>query len=581
MEQLKTLIKDITDLFDNKKVKDIDTSIEMVNNQYELLVELFDTSNNEDKLWACRYAITSLLPLVQRMLASPKVGEDKIGQVYEVYKKTYAFCARRSLYHFIEYMEWDRSSHKKVFANRHEVLDAPVYYLNKMIFDDKLQYFRLSMPPSFAKSFLGNYFSAWCFGLDINNSILRMSVSESVAFASSRYIKDLLISDLFSDVFPEYKALKGKIFSKEKDSEWRISSAETVVSHYAKTREASTVGIRANLAIIFDDMTSGLSEAHNDDVHNTVFEQFMTEWVNRKDNDRVKYIFLGTMWNNRDLLTRIKEAREKVSPIRPSKRFKYVEESDDGTSVFITIPLLDENDKSTCEHATSTKVALEFRENTDEFTFSCVYQQTPIAPSGREFAYENLTTYDTLPKIANPNVYAVLDPTRKGKDNISMPIFVKSDDGEEHYLIDWYYKPVAMTEAYDEIVSMIVTHRITHFHIENNTDTSLATLLEMKLKERNYNNCDVSEVYNTVNKEVRIKDARGLIKRKMRFKQKGSYSTNSMIGKAMEAFTTYSFDFPNKRDDAPDSLALYVNKFILEEGAKYVVQAVDRSMIGF
>jgi predicted phage terminase large subunit-like protein len=162
-----------------------------------------------------------------------------------------------------------------------------------------------------------------------------------------------------------------------------------------------------------------------------------------------------------------------------------------------------------------------------------------------------------------------------------MPVFIKSDDNEEHYLIDWYYKKVAMTDAYDDVIDMIRQHKITHFHIENNTDTSLVSIIEMKLKEKGYTNCDVTEIFNTVKKEVRIKDARGMIKKKLFFKPKGSYTPNSMIGKAMEALTTYSFDYANKNDDAPDSLALYVNKFILEDLEKVTVTPIDRSSLNF
>jgi len=48
----------------------------------------------------------------------------------------------------------------------------------------------------------------------------------------------------------------------------------------------------------------------------------------------------------------------------------------------------------------------------------------------------------------------------------------------------------------------------------------------------------------------------------------------------MEAFTTYSFDYANKNDDAPDSLALYVNAHMIGSvGNK--VEMIDRSLLGF
>jgi hypothetical protein len=327
-------------------------------------------------------------------------------------------------------------------------------------------------------------------------------------------------------------------------------------------------------------MTKGRDEAHDDALHMKYWEKYVTEWFNRRDNDSVKYIFGGTMWSPKDILNRITEKEGSRSKVIPSKRFKYVWECEDGHAVFIRVPLLDENDESTCESVMSTKEALSLREDTDPYLWSCVYQQNPIAPTGMEFAWENLNTYEVLPKDLSSYCKAVIDPTRRGKDNISMPIFKITPDGEEHYAIDWYYKRVAMTEAYDDIVDKIMEHDILFVELENNTDTSLKAVLDTKLKAKGYTNCIITEKYNTVKKEIRIKDARGLIVKKMYFKKKGMYPLNSDYARAMEAFTTYSFDYPNRNDDAPDSLALYVTAHILTQRVNKVTM-IDRSQLGF
>lgn len=583
MNEYQKAIEDITELFDNKQVKDLETSIELTKTQYELLVELFNTSDTEEeKQWSVRCAVSKTIPLLQKMLASPKVDESKIGIVYNVYRKTYAFCGRRSLAHFIDFMEWERPSNNKVFMNRKEVLTPIIYYLNKMMFDEKFTHLVFSLPPSFGKTFTLNYFSAWIYGIDLSNSILRMSYNDELLNGFSRSIKDLITSDLYQEVFPQFIVYKNKPFDKEKDSDWKLKNADIVVSHYVRTRDGGTTGVRARTAIIFDDMTKGRDEANNDTLHQNYWEKYTTEWLNRRESDRVKYIFAGTMWTPKDILNRITEEETKKSPDLPSKKFNYAWECEDGHAAFIRVPLLDENELSTCPKVMSTKEALGLRDITDPFLWSCVYQQKPIAPTGMEFAWENLRTYDKLDEDeVFSYAHSVLDPTRKGKDNISMPICRVSKDGETHFVFDWYYKKVAMTEAYDGIIDKIIEHKILHFEIENNTDTSLKTVIEMKLKEKNVTFCTITEKFNTTNKEVRIKDARGLIVRKMAFKAKGVFSPNSDYGRAMEAFTTYSFDYANKNDDAPDSLALYVNKFMLDNKKVNKITVVDRSKLGF
>jgi len=582
VEEYKKAIEEITLLFTNKKIKDIDTSIEMCKTQYELLVSLFDTSDiEEDKQWAVRYAVSKLLPIIQQMLASPKVEENKINSIYQVYRRTYAFCGRRSLAHFIDFMEWERPSDNKVFVNRKDVLNPIVFYLNKMLFDPIFTTIVISLPPAYGKTFVLNYFSAWCYGVNINNSILRLSYNDELLNGFSRSIKDLIQSELYNEIFPQFAIYKGKPFDKEKDSDWKLKNSDIIVSHYVRTRDGGTTGVRARTAIILDDITKGSDEAYNDDLHENYWKKFTTEWWNRRENDKIKYIFAGTMWTPKDILNRITEKECKISPPIQSSRYKYVMESEDGHAVFIRVPLLDDNDTSTCTRVMSTKEALQLREITDPYLFSCVYQQNPIAPTGMEFAYENLKQYDTLPKDLNTYAYAVLDPTRKGKDNISMPIFNMTGDGEEHYLIDVIYKRIAMTEAYDLVIDKIYEHRITNFVVENNTDTSLKPILEMKLKEKGITFCVIREKYNTAKKEIRIKDMRGLILRKMFFKKKGLSASNSDYGRFMTAFTTYSFDYANKNDDAPDSLALYVAEIIMDNVKRNSFEIISRREYGF
>ena len=49
----------------------------------------------------------------------------------------------------------------------------------------------------------------------------------------------------------------------------------------------------------------------------------------------------------------------------------------------------------------------------------------------------------------------------------------------------------------------------------------------------------------------------------------------------MTALTTYSFDYANKNDDAPDSLGLFVNEIMEYNGNGGKAKAIDRSLLGF
>ena len=61
---------------------------------------------------------------------------------------------------------------------------------------------------------------------------------------------------------------------------------------------------------------------------------------------------------------------------------------------------------------------------------------------------------------------------------------------------------VGIALVYDEIIAKIEEHNITWLVVENNTDTSLKTLLEQKLKEKGIYTCIITEKYNTIKKEM-------------------------------------------------------------------------------
>ena len=112
--------------------------------------------------------------------------------------------------------------------------------------------------------------------------------------------------------------------------------------------------------------------------------------------------------------------------------------------------------------------------------------------------------------------------------------------------------------------------------VETNTDSSLPETLKNKLRERNYNGCVITELHSTKIKEVKINSMKDLIKDKMYFPERTKYGINSQMGKAMQQLTIYSFDFPNKHDDMPDSLAIFAEQVILGEAIPQKAVAVRR-----
>ena len=468
-------------------------------------------------------------------------------------------------------MEWTQP--KKVYAKRRNVLKPYVDALNEIAFNPQLQYLVVSYPPSYGKSYIATLYSAWAMGVSIDNSILRLSYSEELVLGFSRTVKGYLCSPDFSEVFPLFKLYEGKPFAIERESDWKIKNANVPKSsHIARTRSGATTGERASFAIILDDMTKGAEEANNDAIHRGIYDKWLTEWWNRRDGMNCNFIFIGTQWCEEDILNRIIEDRNKIEELQETDSPFVLRNS---TTVVIRVPMLDENEKTTCAEVYPQEVAEQIRDTTDPFLFSCVYQQNPIAPTGREFSWEIIRTYTELPDNLTRNSFATLDTARKGKDNVAMPIY-KNDSNGSWYLVDALFKQKAMDDLYDEIVNKIIENTVTLLVIENNIDTSLKRLLEDKLHARGYYACEIIEKFNTVKKEERIKNNRGIVQKQMVFPSKVLFKPNTDIGRLMDNLTKYSFDYPNKHDDAPDAVCMVASEIILKNGGLGKAKAIRR-----
>lgn len=553
----------------------------MCESLYQLLLQYFDSgigkiNRQEIELNACKYAIKFLIPITEQKIISCEVEYQ--SKYYELYQKLMAFAGRRSLEHFFDYMEMNNT--KRVLANRRGILKPFLFYLNKITFSDTLKYIVASYPPSAGKSVTLTFWTAWLYGISRDYSIIRMSYSDDLVAGFSRNVREIITDKRYRDVFPEYRQYGDNPFATKEVYNWKLKDSSVPASHIAVSRDGQVTGKRANKAMIFDDMTKGAEEATDSLIHQQLYNKWTGNWINRRDGDSTKFVFAGTMWSPEDILNRIIQDREAISELVPSKKFKYVWESKDGTTVVIRVPLLDENDETTCKAIMTTEEARQLRDVTDDFQWACVYQQDPIPAEGLDFADELLNHYEQLPvnengiSICSNYSLAVLDTTRRGKDNVSMPIF--KTDGRNYYMIDVIFKKKAMTELYEEIIAKIEEHHITWLVIENNTDTSLKVLLDKILEEKGIYYCSITEKYSTQKKEQRIKDNQGTLRKLMYFKPKSKYKPNSDYGKFMKNLTTYSFDYPNRNDDAPDSAVLFVTEIILQRGKPSKPQPLDR-----
>lgn len=500
---------------------------------------------------------------------------EKLSKYYMEYEKLYynyfSLVAFRSLKHYALFLELDFP--KKVVEPALNCFSGYWYYANKMVLDNDVQFIEKQCPTGYGKSISDLILMSFILGINIDNDILKITGAKGNVVREFDSLVNFLCSKRHSKVFPYFEQFNGerqKVFNScsTSNGSFKINGSKKSKNLYIVSKEVDVNGERARY-LFLDDITQAI-DASNLKAHEKDIYKFLNEWFKRNyDQTDFHIIVGGTTYSEYDLLSFVKNRygadRSIVSQI--NKYTKVAKSSgivENGTSVFVVVPKLDyETDESTYPSKFPTIQARQMR-NDDERMFMAMEQQTPLPPDDTPFYWNNLTQYEILPPKGEQgrtdSCWASLDPARKGKNYVAMPIF--SQIGDKHFLVDFLYELKPMDEVYNLIVSKIVQHHITHLAIEINTDTSLKTLLNTKLKEQGITFCKISEIYSIGEKEVRIYNYESTIKNNIVFPHKNMYARSSPMGKAMLHIISFSYDRKNEYDDSIDSLALYAQQFL-------------------
>ena len=521
------------------------------------------------------------------------LSKEYIGRYMDLYENFLALASFRSLEHFALYIEkmamkdvaieddvGVSGGDNRIIENTREIFSGWYFYANKMVLDGSVKFIEKQLPTSYGKSYSDVILIAFIFGIDINNDVLKVFGNPANCSLCLKGVMDIMCRKSYAKVFPYYAKFDGNenlIFVSRAiaNGEFRINGSTKSRNLLCVGKETSIDGVRAKF-IFLDDITQAKDKAslleHTKDIN-----KYRNTWRKRSYGKHNQFIIAsGTTYSIYDILSYLKSkfGGDFAEPIARNKYTKIAKSNEiieGGISVFVCVPKLDyDTDESTYPAQFDTETARKDR-NEDYPTFMAMEQQMPLAPDENPFYYTKLRQYEGLPAIGDCGrtecCMASLDPKRRGKDNVSMPIFFEANDPERptekvFFLVDWLYDNRPMKDCIPLIVSKIIQHNITRLYAERNTDECIGMLIEDKLKEAGYYSCVIDEVYSTENKETRIMNAEGEIKSKMIFPRMGLYANSNDIGKALMNVYGYSYVKKVSFDDAPDSLAMFAYKFI-------------------
>ena len=531
-------------------------------------------------------AINPIRAKLAQLSKSRKVKEEYLSRYLDLYDDFMALAAFRSYKYYCIFMQ--PCFGFTLWEDTQNCFEGYWYYANKMVLDGEVKFLEKQLPTGFGKSISDAFMQSWIFGIDIDNDVFKVCGNDKFTDdCFQNVVEKLMLSPRYAKVFPYYEKFncdKDLMFSfcSRKDLKFAITGSKKSTNLRIVTKNSDTNGVRAKY-LFLDDITQRRDMAnltqHNKDIH-----AFQHEWFERNYNRNDFYIVAsGTTYSQFDILSFLKrvmggEASKKTA----INKYTSIGVSDfivpKGISVFVCVPLLDyDTDESTYPKKISTHSARKKREE-NPTEFWAMDMQQPLPPDSSPFYFTKLRQYTTLPSVGECNrldtCVAALDTKRRGKDFLSMPIFFEADDPDikgntAFYLNDWLYDDRPMKECIPLIVAKIIQRRITRLFVERNTEECIETLLQDKLREQGYTSCVIEEVYSTEPKDRRIMSAEGDIKAKIIFPRYGMYAQSNDIGKAMMNVYGYTYTGTVAHDDAPDSLALFAKRFIINNSNRY------------
>lgn len=512
-------------------------------------------------------------------------------------KRMLEISARWNIERMINVFEFDTEPENRAFPRRKPLLEECIFFANRMNatkmgirFPDGImpRVLIFAVQPNAGKSFVANVYSlmASCLhALYYNTSgILRMSNNASNAIGFSNQIKAMIENEKLANIYPEFKKYypaggKPQILEKTTAEEWKICGLDPKIraTYFARGRDAAINSIRVFVALIIDDLSDGFDQMNNDDAHRDMTTKFEVDMDSRRDSEDIPVFICGTMFNEFDVPNTIIKKLEDNGLLFKNKQFRNVWNTEDYSTIVVAVDCFDDKGNSYAPKLISTQKLKDKQNSLKPYEFDLVYRQIRASREPRIFDRKNLRQWRELPETLKPNAIAVLDPTRKnGADFFSMPVFREDRKSGLSYMVNAIYEQKSLGKLSDptnkflkKVVRFLIANNVKELMLENNTSNTIGTLLEQKFKEENYT-CNIREIYTSrkagsKNKLERILTQEATIVENIVFPAANAFPPLHQVSQFMEDFTRFDSKATNstkQHDDAPDSVAMYSDKYL-------------------
>ena len=503
----------------------------------EAYEDWFEMARAENDIDVCK----DILKGVSKLVSSPYVPIEERYRGHDLMKKLNLMLAPLYFHHYCLYLEWNREPKRRFYQPRMKQL-YPLTNALQDLEEDRLNLLCISMPPGVGKTTLALFYLTWIGGKHPEMQILEASHNTDFLRGCYDEINRILDPDgeyLYNDVFPN----SPKTSTNAKDLRIDLKTDKRF-----QTFEFTSVGsgnagkVRATRLLYCDDLVDGRETAVNPVQLEKLWNLYTTDLRQRKQGDACKELHIATRWSVHDVIGRLER-----------------EYGGDPKARFITMPALDENEKSNFDYpyglGFTTEMYHQQRAIMDSLDWNALYMNQPIEREGLLYEKDQLMRFIDLPDIEPDAVWAVCDTKDKGDDYFCMPILYQYNDN--FYLGDVIYDNNLPEVAIPRLAKALVRNGVKQCRFESNSAGGrIATEVDAMVKS--YGGItNITTKYTTANKETKIIVNSDFIKKNVYFlddsKQSKEYRT------FMNDLCSYTHVGKNRHDDAPDAMAMFVD----------------------
>lgn len=526
----------------------IKRAIEVKGADYEKLRDLFDMVRIcEDKAEKREWLL----------YVRQKAREVRSEQVYELIRQTYVQGARDG--NFDDYciaLEWNRSPEKRFYLPRRSVLKILVDDLQDL-FDGRLDFLGVSLPPRVGKSTLCIFFMTFVMGHRPDVASVMSGHSDKLTDGFYRELLSIITDDtqyawheIFYDVKLVDNSAKNETIDLERKKRFPTMTCRSISGTLTGAVEIGTGGI-----LYCDDLIEDLEESLNPVRLQNKYDAYLNQLKDRKKLGALE-LMVGTRWNVADPLGRIEEQ------YRGNPRYR-----------FRVIPALNDAGESNFNYlyglGFDTEYYRDMKASIDDATWMAKYQGNPYIREGLLFPTGELQYYNgVLPDGEPDRIAFVTDTAWGGGDSLSMPIAYEY--GGDIYLPDVVFNNGDKTVTRPIVIGKLKTHRPHMGRWEsNNGGDEYGGIVDEKLREEGIRiNMSYKRAPTNQSKLSRIIQYAPDIKRIYFLDEK---HRTPEYEKFMRELTLFTVSGKNLHDDAPDSLAMLID--FLSNGVKLATVA--------